>query len=65
MKKSLAYSVETAADLLGLGRTLLYAELNSGRLKGVKVGRRTLIPESSIQQWLQNLESYPSQNVNP
>jgi excisionase family DNA binding protein len=55
----IAYTIEETSKITGLGRTRLYEELNSGRLKGVKAGRRTLILYSSIQQWLENLESYP------
>tara|TARA_B100001989_G_C24549681_1_gene473410 strand:+ start:1833 stop:2030 length:198 start_codon:yes stop_codon:yes gene_type:complete len=60
---SLSYTIEETSKITGLGRTCLYAELSSGRLKGVKVGRRTLIPHTSIQQWLENLESYPAKKV--
>jgi excisionase family DNA binding protein len=60
---ALSYTIEEAAKITGLGRTRLYQELNSGRLKGVKAGRRTLIPHAHIQQWLDNLESYPAEKL--
>lgn len=60
MKKSLSYSIQEAATLTGLGRTRLYEELNSGRLKGVKAGRRTLIPHACLQEWLASLKAYPA-----
>lgn len=56
---ALSYTIEEASKITGLGRTRLYEELNSGRLRGVKAGRRTLILHTSIQQWLEGLESYP------
>jgi excisionase family DNA binding protein len=60
---ALSYTIEEASKITGLGRTRLYEELNSGRLKGVKAGRRTLILHISIQEWLENLESYPAPKV--
>ena len=59
---ALSYTIDEASKITGLGRTRLYEELNSGRLKGVKAGRRTLIPHTNIQKWLEDLESYPSEN---
>lgn len=41
-------SIAEAADLLGIGRTRLYGELDAGRLRSLKVGRRRLIPSSAI-----------------
>lgn len=42
------YSVEEAAELLGVGRTLAYAEIQAGRLRSHKVGRRRLVAASAI-----------------
>ena len=44
----------------GLGRTKLYEEINSGRLKAKKCGRRTLIPITAYNAWLINLDDYIS-----
>lgn len=41
-------SLGEAAALLGIGRTRLYAELDAGRLRSLKVGRRRLVPSSAI-----------------
>jgi hypothetical protein len=38
----LAYSIEHAAKLSGLGRTRLYQEISDGRLEARKAGKRTL-----------------------
>lgn len=62
MTNPLSYTIEEATKLTGLGRTRLYEELNSGRLRAVKAGKRTLIPHAAIQEWLQNLEAYPLQS---
>ncbi|EZP79515.1 Excisionase family DNA binding domain-containing protein [Novosphingobium resinovorum] len=45
----LVYSVSDACAALSIGRTSLYALINSGRLPIRKAGRRTLIPASAIR----------------
>ena len=60
METNLAYSVPEAAKLIGLGLTRTYAEINSGNLKAIKVGRRTIIRREAIEHWLENLPAYPS-----
>ena len=44
-------SIDEAATAMGCSRTLLYAELNSGRLRSLKVGRRRLVPASAIAEY--------------
>lgn len=58
MTNQLSYTIEEAVKLTGLGKTRLYQELNSGRLRAVKAGKRTLIPHAAIQEWLGSLEAY-------
>lgn len=60
---ALSYTIDETTKITGLGRTRLYEELNAGRLKGVKAGRRTLILHSSIEQWLETLETYLTDKV--
>ena len=55
----MSYTLDEAVKLTGLGKTRLYEELNTGRLKAVKIGRRTLIPHDSLQDWIKTLPSYP------
>jgi excisionase family DNA binding protein len=45
-------SVDGAAEALGLGRSLLYAEIAAGRLRSVTVGRRRLIPAAAIGEFI-------------
>jgi excisionase family DNA binding protein len=44
----IAISVEEARKSLGIGRTKLYELVGQGRLKALKIGRRTLILVASI-----------------
>ncbi len=45
----LAYSVADACRVTAIGRTTLYALINEGKLQACKVGKRTLIPASSLR----------------
>ena len=50
-----AYSIGEFCTRYGLGRSKAYDELRSGRLRGVKVGKRTLIREDDAEAWLLSL----------
>lgn len=50
-----AYDILTFCKLFSIGRTLAYREIKEGRLKIVKVGRRTLITATAAQQWLEQV----------
>jgi excisionase family DNA binding protein len=45
-------SVDEAASMLGIGRTATYGELQAGRLRSVKVGRRRLVPAAAIPEYI-------------
>ena len=45
------YRVDDVMQLTGFGRTFLYAEMEKGRLRSVKVGGGRRIPESSLIEW--------------
>ena len=45
-------SVDEAGAILGLGRSLLYAELQSGHLRSLKVGRRRLVTSAAIGEYI-------------
>jgi Helix-turn-helix domain len=50
-----AFSIQEFSKIYGPGRTKVYEELNSGRLRGRKVGRRTIITEDDAEDWLRHL----------
>ena len=53
-------SINEFCDLAGLGRTKAYQELSAGRLSAVKIGRRTLIPVTSFEKWVESQPAYQS-----
>ncbi|SFN28479.1 helix-turn-helix domain-containing protein [Dokdonella immobilis] len=48
----LANKVPQACARLGIGRTALYELLKAGALRSIKVGTRTLIPESELLKFI-------------
>ena len=50
------HPVETVMERLGVGRSTVFALMSSGELRSCKVGRRRLIPESAIVEFIENLE---------
>lgn len=59
----LSLSVEEARSATGLGRTKLYQLINSGELKARKIGKRTIILKDDLEDFLNNLQSYASENM--
>jgi excisionase family DNA binding protein len=48
----LAYTVEKAAAVVGVGRDLLYDEIRTGRLGSKKAGARRVIARHHLLDWL-------------
>ena len=51
------YRVADAMVVLSLGRSVLYEQIRSGRLRSVTQGRSRLIPASAIAEYVALLES--------
>jgi len=43
-----------AAEMLRCSESLIYTQLKDGRLRGVKVGRRRLVPMAEIKKLIQS-----------
>jgi excisionase family DNA binding protein len=55
MSDKMAYSVQEAAEQLGIGRTLAYELIREGRLPSIKLGNRRLVPHSDLVAFLEDL----------
>jgi excisionase family DNA binding protein len=50
-----AMSVLEFCQRYGLGRTSAYQEIQAGRLRARKVGRRTIVTQDDAENWLRRL----------
>jgi excisionase family DNA binding protein len=50
------FSVENIMQMCNLGRTKVYEEMDSGRLRSVKVGRRRLVSAGALNEFIEKLE---------
>ncbi|MBF6285409.1 helix-turn-helix transcriptional regulator [Nocardia cyriacigeorgica] len=51
------HRIPEACAALGIGRSYLYELMGAGRIRSVKVGRRRLVPESAIQEFIEQLDA--------
>ncbi|MCF7979734.1 MAG: helix-turn-helix domain-containing protein [Chromatiaceae bacterium] len=47
----IALSIEEVGKATGLGRTALYKEMQEGRLRSYKIGRRRFVAPEALQEW--------------
>ncbi len=50
------YRIKDAMVILSMGRSVLYEQIRSGRLRSVTQGRTRLIPASAIADYIKLLE---------
>jgi excisionase family DNA binding protein len=51
----LAYSVEQAAELLGIGRTFMFQLVATGEIESLKIGKRRLITRDALHGYIDRL----------
>lgn len=57
MPERLLYPVEEALQLLDLGRSKFYEEVAAGRLRVVKIGRKTRVAEHDLDAYVELLRA--------
>jgi excisionase family DNA binding protein len=65
MYKRLVHSIAEACEAADTGRTALYEAINSGELRAVKRGTRTLILDEDLRQWVQTLPPVKVKSTQP
>jgi excisionase family DNA binding protein len=58
----LAFGIAEAASVARIGRTTLYGAIKSGELRARKVGKRTLILQEDLLDWLNSRPSARSRD---
>ncbi len=49
--KRVNWRVNDFCQAHGIGRTLFYKEVKRGEIKPIKIGKRTLVPDSEAREW--------------
>jgi excisionase family DNA binding protein len=60
MPERLLYDVETATEVLNLGRTKIFELVRTGRLRSVKEGRCRLFTSAALRDYVALLEQEAS-----
>ena len=55
LKDNLAYTIDQAGSLSGIGRSALYIAVRDGRLPARKCGRRTVVLKAELKAFLDAL----------
>lgn len=53
----LLYSVDEAAELLGIGRTFMFHLVATGEIDSFKIGKRRKIPRDALDTYIDRLRS--------
>ena len=49
------YSIQDATRLMSVSRSSLYYLIAAGKIRPIKIGRRTLIPDQEIRRYVESL----------
>ncbi len=60
MVEQLMYRPADAANILGMGRTAVFALIKSGRLRSVKLGGARFVTADALRSFVRELEQEPA-----
>lgn len=63
--EKLCYSIEEAADLLGISRAFAYQCAARGDIPCLRIGRRILVPKSALHQLVEKAASDDASEPGP
>lgn len=59
MNKKHAWSIPGSAETIGVTISTLYKEIGSGKLRTFKIGRRRLVSDEALKQYIADREAEP------
>ncbi len=54
--QKIAYSIREVSELVGICERKIYYEIEEGKLKIARIGRRVLVRSSELDRWLSEAE---------
>lgn len=54
--EKLVYSIQEAADLLGISRSYVYEMVRNGTIPSLELGKKRVIPKVKFNQWVNGEE---------
>jgi excisionase family DNA binding protein len=61
--KRATYTVDELANILGVSRATVYAELRAGRIPHIAMGKRYVIPKAANAAWLESPDRQRARSV--
>lgn len=55
LPQKMAYSIKEVVTLFGIGRSSIYREISEGRLRVIKLGKRSLVLRTDLDEWMKKL----------
>lgn len=58
LQEKLAFSIPDAARVLSIGQSLLKEQVRTGKIRGVRIGRRLIIPRAELERFLGEINTW-------
>jgi len=54
----IAHAIDDIALMAGICRSKVYSEINRGKLRAIKIGRRTVVLDQDFNNWIESQPTY-------